>query len=111
MTLNDKEDCAVSLKGCLLRTKKWRDGLQIKFPNDLRNGRAAETLERFANEATDLSGEAWAELKPFFNWTSGAWSDAVSQTARLVEFRNVNTFPIFIKILVRILSQPTSVAA
>jgi hypothetical protein len=100
MILNDKEDCAASLNACLTRTASWRRGMQSKYPSDERNGRAAATLDRFATEANDLPDEAWAELKSYFNWVSPTWSDAVSEAVRLVEFRNVNTFPAFTKALV-----------
>jgi hypothetical protein len=111
MTLNDKQDCIASLNACLSRTANWRRGMQAKYPNDSRNRLAAETLDKLASEANDLTDEAWEnELKPFFNWTSQAWSDAVSQVSRMVEFRGVNTFPGFTRLLARVLSQ-SSVAA
>jgi hypothetical protein len=110
MILNDKDDCAASLNACLTRTANWRRGMQAKYPPDARNGRAAATLDRMANEANDLSDDAWAELESYFNWTSQHWSDAVSEAARLVEFRGVDTFQAFVKALVRTLSR-SSVAA
>jgi len=105
MTINStKEYCAENLSGSLARTASWRRSLQAKY-DDPRNGRAAETLDRLASEATHLSEETWQELQKFYNWSSFKWSDSVSQASRLVEFRNVNCFPAFTKALVGILSE------
>jgi len=104
MINNTKEYCIENLSGSLARTASWRRSLQAKY-NDHRNGRAAETLDRLASEASNLTDEAWSELMPFYNWASFKWSDAVSQASRQVEFRNVNTLPAFTKTLVGILSQ------
>jgi len=111
MTLNSKTDCISSLNACLSRTADWRRGLQAKFPGDARNGKAAAKLELMASQAYDLSDDAWAELQPHFNWCSGTWSDSVSQVSRLVEFRNVNSFATFVKVLARILSEKAEIAA
>jgi len=51
------------------------------YINDPRNGRAAETLSRLADEAVNLSDEQWAELQPFYSWASQTWCEAVSQAA------------------------------
>ncbi len=104
MTINNKQYCIDNLTGSLTRSAAWRRSLQAKY-NDPRNGRAADTLDRLANEATGLSEEAWQELQKFYNWSSFKWSDAVSQASRLVEFRSVNSFPAFTKALVGILEQ------
>jgi hypothetical protein len=109
--INDKNDCIASLNACLTRTANWRRGLQAKYSDDVRNGRAADLLDKMADEANDMNDEVWELFKPYFNWTSGRWSDAVSQVARLVAFRNVNTFSAFTRILTNILSQKSSVAA
>jgi hypothetical protein len=101
---NTKQYCIENISGSLTRTAKWRRSLQAKY-NDPRNGRAAETLDRLASEASNLSEEAWSELMPFYDWSSWKWSDAVSQASRLVEFRNVNDLPAFTKTLVGILSE------
>jgi len=106
MINNSKQNCIDSLSGSLTRTANWRRGLQAKYPNDPRNGRAAEKLDQLADETNDLTDEAWSELVPFYNWASGTWSDAVSQASRRVEFqRNVRTFPAFVNNLVGILSE------
>jgi hypothetical protein len=106
MTINSKQSCMDSLCGSFARSAIWRRGLKGKYPNDPRNGRAAETLDRLAAETNDLSDEAWSELKPYFNWSCGRWSDAVSLASRRVEFqRNVTTLPAYVNQLVGILSE------
>jgi hypothetical protein len=73
---------------------------------DPRNARAAETLDKLAGEANDLSDEAWQQLKPYFSWSCGKWSDAVSLASRRVEFqRNVKTLPAYVDHLAEILAE------
>ncbi len=111
MNLNTKENCVASLSASLTRTSRWRDTLQKKYPNDPRNGRAAETLSRLADEAVNLTDEQWAQLAPFYSWVSETWCEAVSQAARHVEFqRNVRTFAAFVHNLINILSEERAVA-
>jgi len=106
MTINSKQSCQDNLCGSFTRSAIWRRGLQAKYPNDPRNGRAAETLEKLAGETNDLTDEAWESLKPYFNWSCGRWADAVSLASRRVEFqRNVNTLPSYVNQLVGILSE------
>jgi hypothetical protein len=105
---NNKQNCIYDLSSSILRSEKWRRQLEVKY-HDPRNGRAAERLNKLAAEITDLTDEQYAELKPFYSWSSSTWSEAVSATSRLVEFRNVRTLPEFVSSLVGILSQ--SVAA
>src|SRR3981189_2215867 len=106
MTINSKQSCMDSLCGSFARSAIWRRGLKATYPNDPRNGGAAETLDRLAAETNDLSDEAWSELKPFYNWASGKWSEAVSLASRRVEFqRNETTLPAFVAQLVGILSE------
>ena len=103
--MTNKQSCIDNLCGSFTRSATWRRGLQAKYPNDPRNGLAAETLETLAGETNDLTDEAWSELKPFYS-SSGKWSDAVSQASRRVEFqRNVRTLPAFVNNLVGILSE------
>ena len=105
MINSTKEYCIENLSGSLARTASWRRSLQAKY-NDPRCGRAAETLERLAGETNDLTDEAWSDLKPYFNWSCGRWSDAVSRASRRVEFqRNVTTLPAYVNQLVGILSE------
>jgi hypothetical protein len=106
MISKNKQDCIYDLSSSILRSEKWRRQLEVKY-HDPRNGRAAERLNQLAIEIGDLTDEQFSELKPFYSWSSPTWSEAVSQTSRLVEFRNVRTLPEFLSSLVGILSQPT----
>ena len=104
MISKNKQDCIYDLSSSILRSEKWRRQLEVKY-HDPRNGRAAERLNQLAIEIGDLTDEQFSELKPFYSWSSPTWSEAVSQTSRLVEFRNVRTLPDFVASLVGILSQ------
>ena len=79
---NNKQNCSDSIFRSLVRTSDWRKNLQTRFPTDPRNGRAAEKLRQFADETDGLTDEAWAELKPFYSWSSEHWSNAVSEASR-----------------------------
>src|SRR5713226_8132291 len=109
MIANSKLNCITDLSASLRRTASWRRELQKKY-RDHRNQRDAETLDKLAGETNDLTDEAWLELKPYYNWAYGTWSEAVSVSAQHVEFRIVRTFPDFVNRLVDIVSQD-SVAA
>src|ERR1700709_1887137 len=98
--MNSKQSAISDLGASLRRTAIWRRELSKKFINDARNIRAAETLERLANEVNELSDDSWLLLAPHYSWCSPTWSDAVSLTSRHVEFRNVKTLPAFIDCLV-----------
>jgi hypothetical protein len=112
MTINSKQSCQDNLCGNFTRSAIWRRGLQAKYPNDARNGRAASTLETLASETNDLTDEAWLQLKPYFNWSCGKWSDAVSLASRHVEFqRNLKTLPAYVNHLAEILAEQNAVAA
>ena len=111
MISSNKEYCAESLRTSLARSASWRRGLQNRFPDDPRNEAAAENLDWLADEASGISDEAWDQLQSFYRWDSWEWSEAVSQAARLVGYRNVRTLPDFVASLVGILSQPKSNAA
>jgi hypothetical protein len=111
MTINNKQSFIDSLCGNLTRSAIWRRGLQAKY-NDPRNGKAAETLDRPAEETNDLTDEAWLQLKAYFNWSCPRWSDAVSLASRRVEFqRNVKTLPAYVNHLAEILAEQNAVAA
>jgi hypothetical protein len=109
MTVNSKQNCINDLSASVKRTATWRRELQNKYVTDSRNERAAEKLDQIADEIYNLTDEDWAALSPYYSWSSGKWADAVSQTSRLVGFRNVNTLRAFMVHLVGILSH--SVAA
>jgi hypothetical protein len=103
--MNNKQSAISDLGASFRRTAIWRRELSKKFVNDGRNIRAAETLERLANEVNDLSDESWQALAGHYSWCSPAWSDAVSTASRHVEFRNVKTLPGLIDCLASVLSQ------
>jgi hypothetical protein len=85
--------------------------MQAKYPHDTRNGVADETLTRLADEASNLSDEAWQELSQFYNWSSGSWNDAVSLASRRVEFQcKVRTFSEYVNHLISILSEQNAEA-
>jgi hypothetical protein len=103
--MNNKQNASDSISRSLARTAEWRKTLQSRFPTDPRNGRAAEKLRQFAGEAEGLTDDEWAELKPFYSWTSERWSNAVSEASRRVEFqRNIRSFPAFVEDLTHILT-------
>jgi hypothetical protein len=107
--LNSKTNCASDLSSSLRRSAVWRRGLAKKY-DDARAGRAADTLDQLAREAGRLPDSLWTKLQSHYSWSSGRWSDSVSEVSRLVEFRGVNTLPDFVDRLVSILSRP-SIAA
>jgi hypothetical protein len=111
MIKNSKENLIHEVTASLRRTAVWRRQLQARYPTDARNVQAAAKLDQLADEMSDLSDDAWAELSPHYDWCSGRWSDAVSMASRHVFFHNVETLPAFIDDLVSILSQTSSVAA
>jgi hypothetical protein len=103
---NAIKSCTDSLSASLIRTRDWRRGLQAKYKNDPRLGKAAETLDKLAGQTNELSDEAWTALCPFYDWSSGTWADAVSLASRRVEFQhNVRTFSAFVNQLIGILSE------
>ena len=82
-----KEDCGASISQYVERTAVWRRSLAVKFPGDLRNARAAETLEKITVAAADLTDEQWSLLRPHFGgWASETWRDALGLAARQVGF-------------------------
>jgi hypothetical protein len=85
--------------------------MRKKYPSDIRNPRAAETLERLVDEAPSLTDEQFTALAPHFNWSSERWQNALALAARHVEFApGIRTFEAFINDLIDILSEE-SVAA
>jgi hypothetical protein len=61
-----KQDCSESISQYLERTAVWRRSLAVKFPDDPRNQKAAETLEKLAESAERMSEDQWVTLKPHF---------------------------------------------
>jgi len=93
------------------RTATWRRALRRKFQNDPRLLPAAEELDRLAIEAGEMTDNDWARLSPHYHWTSQTWSDAVSQTSRLVGFSAISSFAEFVDCLVGILAEQNEIAA
>lgn len=98
--MTTKEETADGLGRSMLATARWRYKLNASFPDDKRNLLAAETLEKLADEATDISDTAWSELAPYADFTSPRWLEAVAQTNREVRFRRTpKDFADYLRIL------------
>jgi predicted aminopeptidase len=102
--INTKQNCALSLRGSLRRAANWRRSMQAKYPEDDRNGLAAETLDRIASDTASLSDDSWAKLQNYYSWCSEPWNEAVAKASRLVGFRNVDSLPAYTSALEGILS-------
>jgi hypothetical protein len=104
MLENEALDCIQSIKFGLNRCAQWRGKIASQYPSDPRNGRAAECLAELATGTAELTDEAWSQLQPHFDWGSESWREAISQTARLVEFQQkITTLPAFVNSLIRVL--------
>src|ERR1035437_5156835 len=104
MIENEKLDCVDSLIFGLNRTAVWRKKTSAQYPSDPRNGRAAECLAELATDASELSDDAWSQLKPHCGWGSESWREAISQTARLVGFKQkIQELPAFVTTLIGVL--------
>jgi hypothetical protein len=108
----NKTDCAESIAQYLERTGVWRRSLAAKFPDDVRNPRAAETLEKLSVAAADLTDSQWELLKPNYGgWNSETWRSALSQAARQVGFGfRQKRFESFVRLLLSQFSK-TEIAA
>jgi hypothetical protein len=86
------------------RTRAWRRGpLKAKYPDDVRNARAADKLEQLSGEVQNLTEEQFAKLAPYYSWSSTHWSDSVSDVCRQVGFRYVDNLDTFVERLVSVL--------
>jgi hypothetical protein len=103
MISNSKTNCIEDMCASVKRSAIWRRGLHAKY-NDPRNSKAADTLDRLANEIHDMTDEEFSQLSSYYNWASGKWSEAVSETSRRVGFRYVDSVPVFLNHLVGILA-------
>jgi len=104
MIENLKIDCADTLAFGLHRTALWRQKMATQYPSDARNGRAAESLAKLAVDANDLSDDLWLQLKPYSGWASESWREAISKTARMVQFQHrITDLPTFVDTLVGVL--------
>jgi hypothetical protein len=100
----EKTECLDSIIFGLNRAAFWRAKMAAQYPSDPRNARAAECMAELATDTTELTDEAWSHLQPHFDWGSESWREAISQTARLVEFQqNITTLPAFVNSLIRVL--------
>jgi hypothetical protein len=104
--LNDKQSCADNICSNLNQSSIWRRGLQAKYPNDTRNGKAAVILDSLADETNDLTDADWLRLRPYYRWDSLIWADALSLASRHVAFKTrIRTLTAFVNHLVGILSE------
>ena len=103
MISNSKPNCIEDISASVKRSAIWRRGLQAKYP-DPRNVRAADALDRLATEIHEMTDSEFSQLSPYYNWASGKWSEAVSETSRRVVYRGVDTAPVFVNHLVGILA-------
>ena len=104
---NDKNDCINSITKALESTASWRRSISVNFPDDPRNMRAADTLEKLANEASSLTDGQWSAIEQHFisGWNSKRWRDALNTTARSVGFHHrARDLNFFVKVLVQNLS-------
>jgi hypothetical protein len=90
MILNDKQDCIEQFARILEQTSAWRRKTATKYPDDLRNLKAAEMLDQLARDSANLTDEQWEELKPHFGWSSQTFRDALIQATKLVGFAHRN---------------------
>jgi hypothetical protein len=104
----EQDNCVQSITYGLTRTADWRDKVFNRY-QDQRNLWASKALRKLADDAPNLTDEAWSKLEPHFEWGSEHFREAVSQTARQVGFKHKSkSFPFFVKNLVAALSQPTA---
>ncbi len=102
----DNSDMIDSFVVGLNRTGKWRQVMAVKYPLDPRNARAADLLLKLAAEASELSDEAFAKLKPHYSWASPRWREAISETARNAGFqRKITNLQSFVDCLLDVLSE------
>ena len=103
---NSQFSCSDNISGTCSRTARWRGFQFARYPSDIRNSEAVVILNRFAEEASDLSADAWEELSKYYDWSSATWNEAVSLATRHVAFkRNIRTFDDFIADLINILQE------
>lgn len=105
MTLNNKDDCIISISAGLRGSSQWRTGRDQAFPGDTRNLSAADLLMQLADDAADMSESDWLELRLHYSWASERWTQALSLACRQIGFsRQPKDFSAFVRNLVGILS-------
>src|SRR4051812_29019762 len=93
-----KSDCLHFITRYLIRASDWRKVQAVRFPDDLRNERAAKELLRLATSAEEIGDHHWQELSRYFDPENEGWRELVSQAARDVAFRShPQTFEAFVQ--------------
>ena len=111
---DNKQDCIESISKALRRTSAWRRSLIVRWPDDLRNKRAADRLDKLAEDVASLTDAQWVELQPYHGsgWEALAWRDGLNLTARQVGFHfRAGDLDFFVRALIQNLSISSSVAA
>jgi hypothetical protein len=99
--MTTKTNCLEYLSRSLIRTSEWRRTQAARFPNDLRNERAANSLRQLANTASQISDDQWRLLSPLFNPKDDRWCDLVARCSRDVGFRsNPETFADYMETII-----------
>jgi hypothetical protein len=112
MNDNSKSECIESIVRAMERSSVWRKSLALRYPDDPRNLRAAETLETLAAEAAAMTEEQWNTLSSQYNWASERWRSALNDTTKGIGFHiRTKQFSVFINALLQRLSLTTSDAA
>jgi len=106
-----KIDCIKSLKYSFDRTKRWREGVLQKWPDDTRNLRAIAFLRRFSDEIPNMSEAQWETVAGHFHWASDNWHQSLSLVTRRVGYCPITTLDMFIGNLALVLSQNAKAAA
>jgi hypothetical protein len=108
---DDKNDCTEALAKALARSSAWRKSLAVRWPDDPRNKRASEKLDKLAVDVLNLTDEQWEALRPF-DLESRAWRDGLNQTTRQIGFfHRANDVAHFVAALVQNLSYSSVDAA
>jgi hypothetical protein len=106
MIEEERNGCIESIVYGLTKTSDFRTRKAKQYPDDLRNSRAAESLKKLANDATELTDESWELLQLFYDPDSKCWRDAICQATKDVGFSNKSrSFPFFIRSLIGLLPQ------
>jgi hypothetical protein len=98
----------------LQRTSEWRRSLTTRFPGDHRNKKAADRLDKLADDVANLTDAQFEELQPYYGvgWDSLTWRDGLNQTARQVGFQfRAGDLDFFVRVLVQSLSASSSSVA
>jgi hypothetical protein len=106
MYARDKSDCCWSLSAALVKGIKFRHKVGDQY-NDPRNARAEVQLAKLADDAPTLSDSCWKRLQPHFETRPKQWREALSETVRMVGFKNmIEDFESFADALLDVLNEP-----